>query len=145
MMELETFEGHILLYCKGHYQVKDVDFLIGLRRIWAVRCAFDFEYIDKSIDTYIANALYKILKKLEPNKIEYFFELIHNEVGKTYLSTYEGLDTIETLIMFYRSHLWQTTVKENGKKLIKLPKPQKRLFRGIVSGKDKYNDYKLVK
>ena len=137
MIQLENFEGHILLYCKGNYQVKDVDFLVGLRRIWACRCGFNVEHIDRSIDEYIANALYKLLKKLEPHKIDYLFELIHKEVSKTYLSYYEGLSTIETLIMIYRSHLWQVTVRENGKTLIKL-KPQKRLFKRELIKKEKY-------
>lgn len=145
MIQLENFEGHLVLYCKGWYSNKNVDFLTGLRRIWAVRCGFDVEHIEKSIDEYIANALYKTLKKLEPNKIEYLFELVHKEVSKTYLSTYEGLDTIETLIMIYRSELWNVQVRGKNKTLIKLPKPQKRLFKRIVSGKGDYNDYKLVK
>lgn len=145
MIELEKFEGHLVLYCKGWYSVKDVDFLTGLRRIWAIRCGFDVEHIDKSIDEYIANALYKTLKKLNPKKIEYLSELIHKEVSKTYLSTYEGLSTIETLIMIYRSEIWAVSIKENGKTIIKLPKPQKRLFKKIVKGKGEYNDYKNVK
>ena len=52
MIQLENFEGHLVLYCKGWYSVKDVEFLVGLRRIWAVRCGFDVEHIDKSIDEY---------------------------------------------------------------------------------------------
>ena len=145
MITLDNFEGHLTLYCKGHYATNKVDFLTGLRRIWAVRCGFDVEHIDKSIDEYIANALYKIVKKVKPNKVEYLFELIHKEVSKTYLSTYEGLDTIETLIMIYRSELWDAQVKDKGKTLIELPKPQKRLFKKIVSGKGEYTDYKKVK
>jgi len=145
MVTLENFEGHLVLYCKGWYSIKDVDFLTGLRRIWAVRCGFDVEHIDKSIDEYIANALYKTLKKVAPQKTEYLTELIHKEVSKTYLSTYEGLSVIETLIMIYRSEIWSVSVKENGKTLIKLPKPQKRLFKKIVNGKGEYTDYKKVK
>jgi len=145
MIKLENFEGHLILYCKGWYSYKDVDFLTGLRRIWAVRCGFNVEDIDKSIDEYIANALYKTLKKLEHRKIEYLFEIIHKEVSKTYLSTYENLNTIETLIMIYKSELWQVQIKEKNKFLVKLPKPQKRLFKRIISGKAEYNDYKLMK
>ena len=145
MVKLDNFEGHLVLYCKGHYSVNKVDFLIGLRRIWAVRCGFDVEHIDKSIDEYIANALYKTLKKVKPNKVEYLFELIHKEVGKTYLSTYAGLSTIETLIMIYRNELWDAQVKDKNKTILKLPKPQKRLFKKIVSGKGEYTDYKKVK
>lgn len=145
MIQLENFEGHIVLYCKGHYSVKDVDFLTGLRRIWAVRCGFDVKHIDKSIDEHIANALYKTLKKLEPQKIEWLFELVHKEIAKDYLDTYKNLTHIESLIKIYRSHIFEVQIRESKKWLIKLPKPQKRLFKRIVSGKGEYNDYKLVK
>lgn len=145
MITLDNFEGHLVLYCKGHYSVNKVDFLTGLRRIWAVRCGFDVEHIDKSFDEYIANALYKIVKKVKPNKVEYLFELIHKEVSKTYLSTYEGLNTIETLIMIYRNELWDAQVKDKNKTTLKLPKPQKSLFKKIVGGKGEYTDYKKVK
>lgn len=47
--------------------------------------------------------------------------------------------------MVYRSHLWETQVKDGRKTIIKLPKPQKRLFKKIVSGKADYVDYRLVK
>lgn len=141
----DKFEGHLILYCKGWYLVENIDFLTGLRRIWAVRCGFDVEHIDKSIDEYIANSLYKILKKVNPQKMEYLYELIYKEVSKTYLSTYKDLDTIETLIMIYRSEIGQVKIKEKDKILINLPKPQKRIFKKIVKGKGEYNDYKLIK
>lgn len=145
MITLENFEGHLVLYCKGWYTNKDTDFLTGLRRIWAVRCGFDVEHIDKYIDEYIANALYKIIKKVEPNKIEYLFEIIHKEISKDYLDSYKGLTHIESLIKIYKNELSQVQIKEKSKWLVKLPKPQKRLFKRIVSGKGEYNDYKLVK
>jgi hypothetical protein len=63
--------------------------------------------------------------------------------------------------MIYRKELMQLQIRETCKKwkdaplgvqlgkrnttLIKLPKPQKRLFKKIVKGKANYNDYKLVK
>lgn len=48
--------------------------------------------------------------------------------------------------MIYRNELSQLQIREGKRKiLIKLPKPQKRLFKRIVSGKAEYNDYKLVK
>lgn len=145
MIQLENFEGHLVLYCKGWYSSKDVDFLTGVRRIWAVRCGFDVEHIDRSIDEYIANALYKTLKKVAPQKIEYLFEIMHKEVSKDYLDYYKNLTHIETLIKFYKDELSYIQVKEKHKWLVKLPKPQKRLFKRIVSGKGNYNDYKLVK
>lgn len=145
----EKFDGHIILYCKGHYTVKDVDFLTGLRRIWAVRCAFDFEYIDKSIDEYIANKLYKLFVQLKPEKAVYFQELLHKELSNGFWGREKETAAIEKLIRIYRGEIWDTQIYEtiDGKRktLIKLPKPQKGLFTEIVKGNDKYNDYKLVK
>lgn len=53
MVTLDNFEGHLTLYCKGHYAVNKVDFLTGLRRIWAVRCGFDVCTEEKAIQNFI--------------------------------------------------------------------------------------------
>lgn len=146
MIQLEeNFDGHIILFLKNHYKVKDIDLFTGLRRIWATRCAIPFEFADKSMDTYIANRLYKILERISPNKIKYLHEIVHDELGKDYLNTYKNLSHIETLIKVYSSEIAWSTVNEGGKKLYKLPKPQKRVFNGILKAEEKYNNYKLVK
>lgn len=150
MIQLETFEGHIVLYCKNHYQVENVDFITGLQRIWAIRCGYDVEAIDNGSKEYIANAMYKIIKKTNPQKLDYLFELVHKEISKDYLSTYEGLTSIEKLIKIYRGELAFLQIKDSKSKggyttLIKLPKPQKRVFKRIINGKGGYNDYKLIK
>jgi hypothetical protein len=147
MIKLEEFDGHIVLYCKGWYFQKkvDIDFLVGLRRIWAIRCGYDYEEDDKSIDQYIANRLYKIILETNPNIDLIDFQIrLHNEMAKDYLSTYQGLNTIEKLIKFYRSELLCLTIVENKKVLIDLPKVKKRVFFKIIKGKGEYNDYKLI-
>lgn len=144
MIELEEkFDGHIILFLKNHYKSKG-DLFTGLRRIWAVRCNFPFDCIDKSLDTYIANRLYRILEKTQPNKIPHLHEIIHHEISKDYLGTYKDLTHIEALIKIYSKELTWLTIKEDGKTLIKLPKPKKRVFTQILKGNDKYNNYKLV-
>lgn len=148
MIKLEKFEGHIVLYCKGYYRNKNVSFIEGLQRIWAVRCGHDLEYIDNSSKEYIANKLYSIISKISPKKIGFLNELIHKELSKTYLSQYEGLSSIEKLIMIYKSQIMMVQIKEkvnkNYKWLVKLPKPQKRLFNRIVKGTWDFNDYKKI-
>jgi hypothetical protein len=147
MIKLDEFDGHIVLYCKGWYFQKDidVDFLVGLRRIWAIRCGYDYIEEDKSADEYIADRMFKIIVQANPNiDIVHFQRRLHNEMAKDYLSTYQGLNTIEKLIKFYRSELVCLTIVENKKVLIDLPKVKKRVFSRIIKGKGEYNDYKLI-
>lgn len=145
-IKLDPMRGHLVLYCKGHYNVSDVDFLVGLRRIWAIRCGIDFREDNKSSDEYIADELYRIFKMLNPKKSEYFMEILHKEIKNEFL--YEGLGIMERFIMIYRNEISMIKVKDkNGKKwtnIIDLPKPKKQVFKRIVRGNGKYNDYKLI-
>jgi hypothetical protein len=65
-------------------------------------------------------------------------------MAKDYLSTYQGLNTLEKLIKFYRSELLCLTIREDKKVLVKLPKVKKRIFFKIIKGNGEYNDYKLI-
>lgn len=150
----EKFDGHIILYCKGHYNLKDVDFILGLQRIWAVRCGLSFEHIRGSFNEYMADRLFVIFKTCNPKKQEWFYQIFHKEFCDDW--KYGDVIGIDRIIHIYANELAQLQIKEakvklSGKPmlgyvtLIKLPKPQKRLFKKIVSGKGGYNDYKLVK
>jgi hypothetical protein len=143
----EKFDGHIILYCKGHYNLNDVGFIVGLQRIWAVRCAVPVDSIRGSFNEYMADKMHEIFAKCRPTKLPYFHQILHKGLCDEW--QYKGLSAIERVIMIYRNELMQLQIKEhnNGKfkTLIKLPKPQKRLFKRIVSGKGQSNDYKLVK
>lgn len=155
MIQLEEkFDGHIILYCKGHYNLNNVDFITGLQRIWAVRCGLSIENINNSFNEYIADHLHEIFAKCKPNKLSHFHQILNKGLCDEW--NYKGLSGIERVIMVYVNELAQLQIKESKAKLagkpmsgyttlIKLPKPQKRMFKGIVSGKAKYNDYKLVK
>lgn len=145
MIKLEEFDGHIVLYCKGWYYQEDVDFLVGLRRIWAIRCGYDYQENDKSADEYIADRLFKIIVQTSP-KLDFvhFQRRLHNELSKTFLSTYKDLSSIECLIKIYRSELVMLQIKDYRKTLIKLPNPKKRVFSRILKGNGEYNDYKLI-
>lgn len=145
MIKLDEFDGHIVLYCKGWYYQDNVDFLVGLRRIWAFRCRYDYEEDDKSIDQYIANRLYQIILETTPNIDLINFQIrVHSELAKDYLNMYQGLSSIERLIKIYKSELLCLTIVENKKVLIDLPKVKKRVFSRILKGKGEYNDYKLI-
>ena len=155
MIQLEEkFDGHIILYCKNHYNLKNVDFIVGLQRIWAVRCGLSVESINNSFNEYMADKMHEIFAKCNPKKLHYFHQILNKGLCDEW--RYEGLSAIERVIMIYANELAQLQVKESKAKLsgrpmsgyttlIKLPKPQKRLFKRIVSGKGEYNDYKLVK
>ena len=154
----EKFDGHIILYCKGHYNLKNVDFIVGLQRIWAVRCGLPVENARGSFNEYMANKLHEIFAKCSPKKLSYFHQIMNKGLCDEW--QYQGLNAIEKVIMIYRNELMMLQIKgtkeqhkslpigEQNKKrkvtLIELPKPQKRLFKKIVNGKGEYNDYKLV-
>ena len=138
MIKLDEFDGHIVLYCKGWYFQKnvDIDFLVGLRRIWAIRCGYD---------EYIADRMFRIIAQTNPNiDLVHFQRRLHSEMAKDYLSTYQGLNTIEKLIKFYRSELLCLSIRDYKKVLVKLPKVKKRVFFKIIKGNGEYNDYKLI-
>ena len=59
--KVNTIQGHIILYCKNHYQVKDVSFIEGLKRIWAIKCGYDYNEADNSMLEYIADDLFNII------------------------------------------------------------------------------------
>lgn len=145
----DKFSGHIILYCKGHYNLKEVSLIDGFRRIWATRCGMNVEHINSRIDEYIADHLYRIIEQTMPNKLQWMWSVIHKELTDDW--KFDGTETaIQRLIICYRNMIMrlQITEKLAGKKrkiLVKLPKPQKRLFKRIVSGKGVYEDYKLVR
>ena len=72
MIQLEEkFDGHIILYCKGWYNVSNVDFIKGLQRIWAVRCGLDNRPNNGDfMNEYIADHLHEIFAKCRPTKDE---------------------------------------------------------------------------
>lgn len=149
MIELEEiFDGHIILYCKGHYRVEGVDFISGLQRIWAVRCGIELKYIKPSMNEYIADKLHEIFAKCTPKKLHYFHQILYKGLCDEW--NYKGLSGIERVIMVYANELMglqikESTIKGKYKTLIKLPKPQKQLFKRIVRGNIQKGDYYKVK
>lgn len=150
MVELEKFQGHIVLYCKGHYGPKngmDVpEFLEGLKRIWAIRCGYAYEHTASDTLSYIADDMWKIISTSMPERLEYITSQMHRQLCGWFLP--KGLNAIESIVWYYRGILSDLKVKDinDGKSitLVKLPKPMCRVFNRIVAGNGKYEDYWII-
>ena len=147
-IQLDKFEGHIVLLTKGYYPIKKVEYLTAVRRLWATRCGLDNEHVEnKSCDIYLANALYKLAKKVTTNSVM-DIGFIHEALTRVSFE-YEGLNSIEKLIRYYLSVIGCCQVmekNENGKWefIMNLPKPNKRTIGKIIRGNGKYGDYYKV-
>ncbi len=145
MKELRGLDGHIVLLCKNHYKCSSI--IEGLRMIWAIRCGYEYNKNERSIDKNIANKLYKLLIELMPERINYLQERIHDEININWRFR-EELSSLERLISIYCSELAFIQIKEKYKNkwinLILLPKPKKRIFNRILRGNGKYKDYYLI-
>jgi hypothetical protein len=154
MITLETFQKHIIFYCKGHYHIPDTHkgFFEGLKMIWAIRCGYDYKHTGKDTLTYIANDMYEIIATCMPKRLPYLMDTLHREINP--FSSYgkpQDMSPIEAIIWEYRSMLsnMQIRKKPEGKKryvwLVKIDKPQKQLFNKILKGLGNCEDYYKVK
>lgn len=148
---LDTFDGHLVLLCKGHY-LKNEDFFDALRNFWGVRCGCDFgDEGDRFLEN-VADTMFKIMRKCNPERMEYFHEVLHRELTyKPFLGLHtkpQNMSHIRAVVWEYRSFLLQLKISEivdeKRHKLISLPKPQRRIFRRVIQGKGEYSDYKLI-
>lgn len=137
-IELDAIQGHIILYCKGwYYPKKSIDFIDGLRRIWEIHCGLP--KCGQEIDKYIANAMFRILKTCKPDQT-HLVQLLHDSVEWNVSCPIKS-SPIQRIIWFYKGELGNLQIKEGKKILIQLPKPKKQLFKRIVAGNGKSNDY----
>jgi len=145
---LTPIQGHIVLYCKGHYEYEN--FFEGLKMIWAIRCGYDYQYTSKDSLTYIAMDMFEIIMLCKPERLQSIMENVHRGINESHLMSSNSKDfsPIEALIWQYRIILSNMQIKEkvkkNYKSLIKLPRSKKLLFNRILKGKGKYNDYELI-
>lgn len=148
MKEFKGFEGHIILFCKNHYKC-DAGFINGMRMIWSIWCGLEYSMNDRSMDRAIANGLFKIHNSLSKKNQDDFINEIHRVFD--FPNYNKELTPLENIINFYGSEISFCQVKEKNPvtnkwvTLIKLPKPNKRLFNKILRGKGNYNDYYLIK
>ena len=149
IVDLNTWEGHIVLLCKGWYSNKsnsDIDFFDKLRRIWAIRCGVD-EFTGDRVLENVADTMYKILKKCRPDQMDYFHEILHRELAGGFGKP-ENMSHIQAIVWEYRSRISGLRIKEKVDdkwiKLVRLPKPQKRISNRIIKGNGEFNDYELI-
>ena len=146
--EITPIQGHVILYCKFHYHVDNVSRIEGLKRLWASRCSYDYNENDNSCLEYIADDLFDIICTISNFNIVEFQKQLHKAMYNYYRDEKETI--MERIINFYIFQLAYITVAEYNpisrktKMLLNLPKPKKKLFRKIISGKGDYNDYKLL-
>ena len=144
--KVSTIQGHILLYCKSHYEVKDVTFIEGLKRIWAIKCGYAYDEKDNSSLSYIADELYTIIYQI----CDIDFIDFPTKIHKMLVISNDETPPIVKLIIYYRYILAflpiaNFTSKTNRTKApIKLPTPKKKVFKRILKGKGVYSDYKLI-
>lgn len=148
-IELDKIQGHIVLYCKGHYDIEKINFFEGLKMIWAIRCGYDYKHTSTDTLIYIANDMYKIISKCMPGKFSSLMDNLHRElvwkIGKP-----KDMSAIESLIWEYGSMLSNMQIRylPEGKKkyqwIVKLPKSKKQVFNRILRGNGRYTDYELI-
>lgn len=156
MIELDNFQGHIVLYCKGHYTFPKgaKGFFEGLKMIWAIRCGYDYDLTTQNTLSYIANDMYEILEKCAPTKLSVLMKKLHSEINPVYPGLSfkpNDMTPIEAIIWEYKSMLSNLQIKEKDKlftdeyiNLIKLPEPLPDIFNRILKGKGEYGDYWLI-
>lgn len=151
VVKLDTFDGHLVLLCKGHYET-GIDFFEALKRIWEVRCGVSqHAFSGNAVFENIADRMYEMIKKCSPEKLDYFYQIVHRELTSGGFTKPEGMSHIQALIWEYRSVLAMLQIKEKDSNnlwynLIDLPKPQKQIIKRICRGNGEYADYnKLVK
>lgn len=148
----EKFDGHIILYCKGQYNVDNVNLIEGLRNIWAVRCGIhqNSNFNKLKYDEFIANRLFSILTLIIPDKIPYINEMLIRDLVRI---NNEENTPIEVVILCYTRYIADLEIfKLMGDyceiatfvKLVELPEPQNELFDRIIRGNALKGDYELV-
>ena len=143
-LEYKGFDGHIVLYCKNHYNHSN-NMLEDLKKIWAIRCGYPYRENDNSMVVNIINSLYIIvLPTITDNR--HFQEQLHDHLLK-YL--YNKFTIADNMLLFYMGKISNIQIKDklpNNKwiTLVTLPKPNKRVFNRILRGNGRYDDYKLL-
>jgi hypothetical protein len=160
---LETFQGHLVLYCKGRYANSKitsrekalVEFFEGLKMIWAIRCGYQYEQNDSDrVLEYIADEMFEIIsecKRLDSvEKIKHFMDVLHKEVYNQAFYKPKNMSPIRAIIWEYNQIICQLQIFEipEGKKrhvpIVILPKPKKQIFSRILNGNGRYDDYRKI-
>jgi hypothetical protein len=160
---LETFQGHLVRYCKGAYanskttsrEKAQVDFFEGLKMIWAIRCGYQYEQNDSDrVFEYIADEMFEIIsrcKRLDSvEKFRHFMDVLHKELYDQAFYKPKDMSPIRAMIWEYRMIICQLQIFERpeGKKrhvpIVKLPKAMRQTFSRILNGNGRYDDYRKI-
>ncbi len=135
MIEVDNLDGHLILACKGWYDVKGVSAIDALGRIQAGFCGWSAVKHGVPKEA-LCDRLYKIINKCSRKEPVHLQEQLHRWMlnGWWKFSDPE-MNDMDKLIYFYRSEIHNLKIKNDGKRLIKLPKPQKRAAKKIIAGK----------
>lgn len=147
IIEIDGFEGHIVLYCKGHYKTDNV--LEGFRKIWAIRHGYPYDNnkADKNVMRYVADTLLQIIKKINNDDLGLdIFEGVHRSLNNSFrLKTHSPIELLVIHYTFIIQHSQIKMIVGDGElPFIKLPEPDYHLFEKILSGNGEYNDYKKL-
>lgn len=141
--------GHIVLLIKGWYDIKDnPSIFVALRRVWAIRCGYNYNPTDFDADRYIANSLWRIIIKCAPERLTLHIDNFHADIVNNSMDKPKDMTHIEAIIWEYASIISSMQIKQlvktNYRQLIVLPKPKKKVFNRIIAGNGRFNDYKLI-
>ena len=111
-----------------------------------MRCCIPIDMIDDGVLPIIANNLYSLLLKVNPDLTpQHLHErLLSNIVSPPFYLM--DRSTIELIVWFYRNELLTLQIKDDNEILIKLPTPNRVFFEKIISGtyENNFDDYKLL-
>ena len=146
IVKLTPIQGHLIFLCKGHYEYDDL--FDALKRLWAVRCGWDWQLAGNDTYTYIADDLFEIMMLCKGLDINTNMEYVHREINCEIFKP-ENMLPIQALIWEYKRILSQVQVKKSlGNDeyydLVTLPEPNNELFERIFRGESQYEDYKLI-
>lgn len=141
MKKIENSDGHIILACKGHYDVEDVDSILALKRILSCMCGWSHDEHGMVQDKDLSNRLYKIILNVYGD-VPHRMEIVQSEIHNSLSNGYFGHDIKPTLIPIftYIGHLTLLEIKEGGKTLIQLPKSRPDVFKRVVKGEYPYDE-----
>jgi hypothetical protein len=137
MNKLTKFEGHVILYCKGHYRNKN--FLNGLYKIFSLYYCYD--YLEEDVPekdkikfiNNIAKFFFTIISKLKNCK-----SLKEISLGSHDVLNSSDLLPMENIIFYYKNIILTSEIKDS------LPEPNKDLFKKIFEENFNYNYCKLI-
>mgnify|MGYP000591128663 CR=1 FL=1 len=135
MIEADDLDGHLILACKGWYNVKGVSMIDALGRIQAGFCGWSAAEHGVPKEA-LCDRLYKILNKYSKHEPVHLQEQLHRwMLNGWWIHSDTEMSDMDKLIYFYRSKIHDIKIKNDGNLLIKLPKPQKRAAKKLIAGK----------